>query len=31
MSLQGVRKAGFLVNQQGKLTPEEKEALQKEN
>ena len=28
---QGIRKFGFLVNQQGKLTPQEKKTLQEEN
>ncbi|CDW75399.1 UNKNOWN [Stylonychia lemnae] len=31
LSLWGVRKCGFLVNQGGKLTPEEKEKLRNEN
>jgi hypothetical protein len=26
--MQGIRKFGFLVNQQGKLSPQEKKALQ---
>jgi hypothetical protein len=29
--IQGIRKFGFLVNQQGKLTPQEKKTLQEQN